>query len=532
MRECTLERRGSAAPERSPGIFVFLLPVFFVFYGAAAQTDPFRAPFAMPALRLPDIPGRTYDIRSFGALEGGAKNTEAIRSAIGAAAASGGGVVLIPRGRWLTGAIHLESHTGLRLEKGAELLFSQDPADYLPVVFSRHEDTECFKYSAFIYADRKTDIAITGEGVLNGQGTPWWAWKEERKDLEAKLIDMGNRDVPVNQRVFDGADGNGLRPAFFQPMRCKNILVEGVTFLYGAFWTITPTYCENVIIRGVTIETEGEGGHTPNGDGVDPSSCRNVLIEGCTFNTGDDCIAIKAGRDRDGLRVNAPTENVIIRHCRGFNGHGGIVVGSETAGGVSNVFARDCSFSGTDRIVRIKTARGRGGVLQHMWFQDLSGERVRLEGIHLNMLYTGSRLPEQPPGPATPRIRDMHFSRITQSSGQGYALEILGLPEMPVEDVTFDSLSIRSALGIHCADARSIAFSHLDVRPHSGPTVWLEFCSGVKLDAVRVPEGADPFLRVEGQGTGIVVRHTPPAGAKRMLELGRGVLPGAVNIVN
>ena len=386
----------------------------------------------------PTIPDGQFNIRDAGAMEGGRiLCTAAIHSTIQRAAAAGGGHVVIPRGRWLTGAIHLESHIDLHLDPGSVLVFSQDPGDYLPAVFSRHEDVECYKYSAFVYADAKTDIAITGQGVLEGQGKPWWSWKTASASSESLLVAMAAASVPVEQRVFDGRDGRRLRPAFFQPMRCKNVLVEGVSFRYGAFWTITPTYCENVIVRNVTVETEGPYGHTPNGDGVDPSSCKKVLIEGCTFATGDDCIAIKAGRDADGMRVNIPTENVLIRKCTGRQGHGGIVIGSETAGGIRGITASECRFSGTDRMIRIKTQRGRGGVLENMWFHDIEGDSIRMEAIHLNMLYTGTRLPVRPIDPSTPVVRGIHFNNIRLTSGLGYAIEVLGIPEMAVRNVTF-----------------------------------------------------------------------------------------------
>lgn len=518
------------AVNRTTGITLRILIPVIVMLGSALtvrcqRTEPLQTPFHMDVPSLPEIPARTADIRDFGAVEGGThKNTEAIRNAIVWLAGQGGGAVVIPSGRWLTGAVHLESHIALHLAKNAVLLFSQDPLDYLPVVFSRHEDTECYKFSAFIYADGKTDIAITGEGILHGQGKPWWSWKTERKDLEAELVAMGDRGVPVAQRVFDGTDGRGLRPAFFQPMRCTRVLVEGVSFLYGAFWTITPTYCEDVTVRNVTIETSGAYGKTPNGDGMDPSSCRNVLIEHCSFATGDDCIALKSGRDRDGLRVGKPTENVVIRDCRGRVGHGGIVIGSETAGGIRNILAHDCSFVGTDRIVRIKTQRGRGGDIAHMWFRNLTGDSIKLEAIHLNMLYSGTRLPALQVNEATPQLHDIHFSNIALTSGQGYAIEILGLPEMPVAQVTFDSLSLTSVRGVNISDAREVQLRNTRVTPKDSPAVHIAFSRGILLENVAAPDSIRPFAVVEGVETDSVMIRGKDCGVRIAQEVPLGAV--------
>ncbi|HTY00406.1 MAG TPA: glycoside hydrolase family 88 protein [Bacteroidota bacterium] len=469
--------------------------------GLARQAEGAGWSPAMVSLQVspPVFPALRCNIRDFGAVEGGAtKCTDAIRQAIQRVTTSGGGHVIVPAGRWLTGAIRLRSHTDLHLERGAVLIFSQDPADYLPAVFSRHEDTECYKFSAFVYADSATDIAVTGEGVLEGQGKPWWAWKTLHADCESTLVAMGNAGVPVGQRVFDGTHGRFLRPAFFQPMQCRNVLVEGVTFRYGAFWTITPTYCENVIVRRVNVETAGSYGHAPNGDGVDPSSSKNVLIEDCNFSTGDDCIALKAGRDVDGRRVHKATENIVIRRCTGRQGHGGIVIGSETAGGIHDVSASDCRFTGTDRMVRIKTQRGRGGILERMWFDNIAGDSIRMEAVHVNMLYTGSRLPAHSVDSTTPIVRDLYFANIRQRSGDGYALEILGIPEMPAQGIECDSLAMSSAKGVHIEDASAISLANSTISPSGGPVIRIGHSRGITLDNVGTEKASAPFLCVDG----------------------------------
>ena len=339
---------------------------------------------------------------------------------------------------------------------------------------------------------------------------------------------MASEDVPVEERIFDSTDGNALRPAFFQPMRCRNVLVEGVTFAYGAFWTITPTYCENVIVRDVRIQTQGPYGHTPNGDGVNPSSSRNVLIENCEFDTGDDCVAIKAGRDRDGLRVNIPSENIVVRNCRGLRGHGGIVIGSETSGGVRNVYATNCTFRGTDRIVRLKTARGRGGILENLWFSRLAGDEIAREAIRLNMLYTGSRMPAQPIAPTTPTIRNIHFEHIICSSGQSYGIELIGLPERPIENVTFSNMTMAASRGVNLSDVRGIVLSQVNIISSDQPLVRILDGEQLTLRALGTPPGITPVVIVEGERSSGITIATDESDTTGLLLCASGVPPQAV----
>ena len=309
----------------------------------------------------------------------------------------------------------------------------------------------------------------------------------------------GRRPRSAN-RVFDGKDGRSLRAArSFSPSGAR-MFSSRVTFLYGAMWTIAPTYCQSVVVRDVSVVTSGVGGQVPNGDGVDISSCRGVLVENCSFDTGDDCIAVKAGRDRDGLVVSIPSENVVIRHCRMFHGHGGIVIGSETAGGVRNVFAHDCTFTGTDRIVRIKTARGRGGAVENLWFRNLRGMAIGAEAIHITALYSGTRLPLGIVSASTPRVRNITFRNITCSSGDSYAAEILGLPEMPVDNVSFDSVTMNTAKGIHCEDVRNVRFAALNVTPRVLPVLDTAHCAGVSTGAAAA--GYDSLSHAQRIDTG------------------------------
>ncbi len=345
------------------------------------------------------------------------------------------------------------------------------------------------------------------------------------------LREMARNNVPVKERIFDGSHNDWLRPAFFQPMNCKNVLVEGVTFKYGAFWTITPTLCENVIVRKVKIVTYGEYGHTPNGDGVDPSSCKNVLIEYCDMSTGDDCIAIKSGRDEDGLRVNKPTENLVARYNFFRMGHGGIVIGSETSGGIKNIYGYDCYCNGTDRALRIKSERGRGAEVENIWFKDIKASRIAREAIRINMLYTLPRLPEQPVSKTTPRFRNFHFENISCEYAEKYGIEILGLPEMQVKDITFKNINIKSALGININDADNISFKNVSVVPDRWPMVNIMDGKNISFDNLTVPHGADPAFKLAGDKTSdIKVDNTDLSKAKVKTEIGKEVKNGAFKI--
>ena len=488
---------------------------------------PISAPFPMPPMQRPQFPSRVFNIQDYGAVVGGqAKNTGAIAKAIAAAARAGGGTVLVPEGNWLTGAIHLENDIRLHLAKGAVLLFSQDFDDYLPLVLSRHEGMDCMKYASFVYASGKTNIAITGEGTLEGQAKPWWQRDKELRLLDPRSLEqMAKENVPAAQRIAH------LRPAFFQPINCRNVLVEGVTFRYGAFWTIQPTYCENVIVRGVKIVTAGEYGHAPNGDGIDVDSSRNVLIEHCDFSTGDDCVALKSGRAEDGLRVAKPLENVVIRHCRMGEGHGGVTVGSETSGGIRNVYAYDCAFIGTDRGVRVKTARGRGAAIENLWFEHLTMDKIKNEAILLHMLRYTPRFPAFPVTETTPRLRHLHFRNITCEEAGGDAIQMVGLPELPMNDLHFEDISIRSTTGLNCTDARDVQFTGLAIRPLKGPVFDITDGGSITLEKLQLAAPTELLLRVCGPNAqGIRIRQTDLKRVARVVELGADAKADAVEI--
>jgi len=428
-----------------------------------------RLPFDMPSLEAPAFPDSLFDIRDYGAVADGlTASTQAFVRAIEACHNAGGGVVSTPAGTWLTGPIHLRSNVNLRLEQGALLRFSTRPADYLPPVFTRWEGVECYNYSPLIYAHDCESIAVTGAGVLDGQGQAWWHWKKLQHAAAKTLYDAQLEGVPVERRVY-GTEEAALRPQFLQPMRCQNVLVEGVTFLNGPMWTMHPVYCENVLVRGVTVNTEG-----PNTDGLNPDSCRNVLIEGCSFATGDDCIAINSGMNEDGWRVGWPCENVVIRNCTMSEGHGAVAIGSGMSGGVRHVHISDCRFTGGDQGIRLKSMRGRGGVVEDVYVDNILMAGLRQEAIVLDMFYGFSTAPSRSDAP--PAFRSIHIKNVT-CSGAGVAVAIRGLPEQPIERLVLENLHLNAVEGIHCQDADDLTLRDVTCIAQHEP---LFSCSNVR----------------------------------------------------
>lgn len=437
---------------------------------------PIQAPFNMPQLQRPVFPDRQVNILDYGAVPGGeVKNTAVIASAIAALDKLGGGRLLVPAGVWLTGPVHLRSNIELHLAEDAVLKFSDVMEDYLPNVFVRVGGIELYNYSPFIYARGCENIGVTGPGRLDGNSQAWWDWKtKETREFFAQ----GAANVPAEKRVY-GTREAAIRPSFVSFVDCKNILMEGFTIGGGPNWTIHPIYSENIIIRKVNVLTEG-----PNNDGVDPDSCRNVLIEHCTFSTGDDCVVLKSGYDQDGRRVGRPTENVVMRHCVAKRGHGGLVIGSEMSGSVRNVYLHDSSFEGTDRILRIKSRPGRGGVVENVWVDGVRGQNLKREAVILNMDYTSdpNKIVDQHP----PIFREIHVKNLV-ANGVPVAIRITGMESSPIQNVSFDNVLIVAERGVVATHARGLRFRDLELTTAKGPRFEFDQVTGAELDGVPLP---------------------------------------------
>ena len=399
-----------------------------------------RVPEILARIQAPRFPDRDFVVTDYGAREG-EKATGAFAAAVAACHEAGGGRVVVPPGEWLTGPVHLRSNVNLHVSDGATLGFSTDPGDYLPAVHTRWEGVELMNYSPLIYAFEQENVAVTGGGTLDGraEGTDWWTWKGPWKDnrhgwaegmpnqraARDRLFAQAEAGVPVEERVY--GTGDYLRPSFVEFYRCRNVLIEGVTVVRSPMWLLHPTLCTNVIVRGVTARSHG-----PNNDGCNPESCTDVLIEGCSFDTGDDCIALKSGRNADGRRLAAPIQNVVVRDCTMRDGHGGVVIGSEMSGGARDVFAERCDMDSPnlERVLRIKTNSIRGGTVEGIYMRDVTAGQVADAVVRINFLYE-----EGDAGAFPPTVRGVDVRRVTSERSER-ALYLVGYPHTPIRDVS------------------------------------------------------------------------------------------------
>ncbi|MEP7705419.1 glycoside hydrolase family 28 protein [Paraglaciecola sp. 25GB23A] len=382
------------------------------------------------------FPKRDFEVKRFGAL--GDKlfdNTMAFKQAIEACHLAGGGRVIVPAGQFLTGPIHLKSNVNFHLADGATLFFIPEPERYLPAVLTRWEGVELMGYSPLIYAYKQENIAITGNGTIHGgaDDNTWWPWKGPNKEAHWQIISdqdqKAARDqlftdaesgVPVKDRVY--AEGAYLRPPMIQTYQCKKVLIEGVTLTQSPFWLINPVLCADVIVRNVTCRSHG-----PNNDGCDPESCNRVLIEDCTFDTGDDCIALKSGRNADGRRINAPIQNVLVSRCKMKDGHGGLVIGSEISGGARNIYLDNCQMSSPEleRAIRIKTNSVRGGLIENIYVNNVEVGQVK-DAIVINFYYE-----EGDAGQFDPQVRNININNLRVDNASR-ALFIKGFERAPI----------------------------------------------------------------------------------------------------
>ncbi|WP_197528202.1 glycoside hydrolase family 28 protein [Posidoniimonas polymericola] len=412
------------------------LPLVALSAATCSADSPWdRAAELLQQIQAPEFPDRTFNITDHAAKTGG-DSRAAIQEAIQACHDAGGGRVVVPTGEWrVDGPLHLLSNVDLHLERGATLRFSNDPNDYLPLVLTRFEGTELMNFSPPIYAFEQENIALTGEGVIDGQADDdsWWEWKGNGTKDGNDLIEMADQGVPVAERRF--GKGRKMRVNFVQPYRCKHVLIEGITVNRSPMWCLNPVLCEDVVVRGVRVESHG-----PNNDGCNPESCNRVLIEECFFNTGDDCIAIKSGRNADGRRLATPSQNIIVRNCTMRDGHGGVVLGSEMSGGIENVYVEHCQMDSPnlERAIRLKSNSRRGGYLRNLYVRDIEVGEVSDAVLRINLRYFNEE------GEFFPQVSDVLLERVTSKKSK-HPLYLMGLPESPIQGVVLRDCDFRGA---------------------------------------------------------------------------------------
>jgi DNA sulfur modification protein DndE len=521
-------------------------------------------PFAMPGVEVPSFPERIISIVDFGAVADGYRlNTKAFAGAVDACTKAGGGTVIVPSGTWLTGPIKLQSNVNLHLERGALIQFSKRIEDFT-IIERFDRKSRRYVITPPIYADKATNIAITGYGVIDGAGESWRYVKREKLTERQwrELTRSGGVVTPdgrewwpseeamKGEEYLQGLEKSGrkataddyakakefLRPDLVRLSQCNGILLDGPTFQNSPRFHVHLVESEDIIVRDVKILTEW---YAQNGDGLDLSSCRNVVVYNITVNVGDDGICVKPGNISEDQNPGPACENIVIADCIVYHAHGGFVIGSESFGGARNISVRNCLFMGTDVGIRCKSARGRGGLIEDVFIDGIQMRAIEDEAILFDMYYGGSS-PEveaqkpldsrrtEPVNDRTPRFQNFSIKNVV-CNGAERAVLIHGLPEMPVRNITFKNVSISAKLGVLCLDAEGIQLDSCRIIPASGPVVELRQSRSVAVNGGRFPKLPDVFLKVVGEASkniqlvGVGIPHEG-----RMIELGKGVRPDAV----
>lgn len=486
-----------------------------------------------PAVIEPVFKKDTFSIINYGAkADGITLNTKSIDDAIIACNKNGGGVVLVPKGFWLTGPVVLQSNVNLYIAKDALLQFTADKTQY-KLVEGNYEGLPAYRNQSPLSANNAENIAITGEGIADGNGGEWRAVNHDKvSETEWKaLLEKGgivkedssvwypsesyvrgtktkSPGVIVAGKPIAGYDSikDFLRPNLLVFTRCKKVLLEGVTFQNSPAWCLHPLMCENLTVRNVYAKNPW---YAQNGDGIDVESCSNVLIEGSTFDVGDDGICIKSGRDVEGRKRGMPTQNVEVRNCVVYHAHGGFVIGSEMSGGARDIYVHDCTFIGTDIGLRFKTVRGRGGVVERIYASNINMKDIVTEAILLDMYYFAppavkDGIPQvefQPVSEATPSFKDFYFNNIVCNGARG-AVFIRGLPEMHISNINLNNITLQADKGIECSEASNINFNNVKlVTKETSPVINIFNSDAVAFVHIEYNENATLLMKLSGEKT-------------------------------
>jgi len=417
------------------------------------KAQPVNVNRILKSIVAPVFPTAVFNVMEYGAINDGVTDArQAINKTITGCSNASGGMVLVPPGKYyVAGSIIMKSNVNLRIEEGAEIIFSSNPKDFAPFVLTIFEGTELFNYSPLVYGYHVSNIAITGKGILNGNATSGFAtWRPQGSKNQDRLRQMGIDQVPVNERTF-GMDSN-LPPSMIQFFGCSNILIQDIHILDSPYWVIHPVFCTNITVRGVEIKS-----YNLNNDGCDPEYSRNVLIENSTFNVGDDAIAIKAGRDQDGWRIGQPTENIVIRNCVFNSRCNGLCIGSEMSAGVRNVFMENVVVKNSLSGVYFKSNSDRGGFIRNVWIRNVTCDSVRTALIRFETNYPGGRGGFHPT-----RFENFLIENVQGDRSGECGFYAVGIDKYPIKDIKLKNITLRKCkIPYILKNAEHVKFEHV-----------------------------------------------------------------------
>jgi len=516
--------------------------------------------FKMEKVKEPVIPSNAMSIADFGAISGGqVLCTAAFSKAIDALSVKGGGHVIIPRGTWLTGPITLKSNIDLHAEAGALVLFSGDKNLY-PLVSTNFEGFNTYRCASPVNGRNLENVSITGEGIFDGTGDAWRAVKKEKltESQWKKLVASGGivhengktwypseqfrageklaeMNVPRQLKTKEEFEKirDFLRPVMISLVSCKKVLIDGPTFQNSPAWCIHPLLCEDLTVRNTTVKNPW---FSQNGDGLDIESCKNSVVYDCNFDVGDDAICIKSGKDKEGRDRGVPTENLIVKNCVVYHGHGGVTVGSEMSGGVKNIHVSNCTFIGTDVGLRFKSNRGRGGVVENIFISNIEMVNIPAQAISFDLYYGGKSVSEalddgdkksDPAVPVaseeTPQFKNIYI-RDVNCKGAYQGIFLQGLPEMNLRNIQLENIRMEANIGLICVDATGINIKNLTLITKKHPALDFKDCRQIELNGLSASDGVSPVVHLSGAKTAkISLQNTGFTKVKEQLVIDKEV---------